>query len=531
MIIGIDLDNTIVDYRKSFWKTGLLTGILNEKNSVLFCKNNASFPSKVEIKNYLLSIENGEDLWETLQGQVYGKYIENASIYPGVVNFILHCKRRGVKIYIISHKTEFGHNDTTKTPLRSSALDFLDRRNLISNFSGIESDDIFFFNNRIDKVKKIGDLRCNYFIDDLPIVFFQKSFPTNTKKILFDINSKKMNSWKAINDFFFGEIKNADIKYYIQLHTENNVKIVKKIKGGGNSNVYKIKLDNNMEFAGKLYPDPTFDDRGRIENEVKAYNYLNCNNINLVPKVIWSNNDLNFGLFEWVEGHQIKEVKNNYIINAAEFVESLEKLSQKAIYFDFQLASAACLSGKMIEDQIRKRYEHIYKFSLNNNELNSFLKGDFSKIFEEILLSSKKIWPGDFSGKLSKKYQLLSPSDFGFHNSIFSENKLKFIDFEYFGWDDPVKLTSDFLLHPGMKLNSDYQKLWLAKMLKVFSKDKNFEKRLKASYRLYGLCWCLIILNVFLSSNKIEKRTNRLLESKKLLDYLYNLNRDELLNE
>ena len=26
---------------------------------------------------------------------------------------------------------------------------------------------------------------------------------------------------------------------------------------------------------------------------------------------------------------------------------------------------------------------------------------------------------------------------------------LTFVDFEYFGWDDPVKLTADMLLHPG----------------------------------------------------------------------------------
>ena len=97
MIIGIDLDNTIIDYRKSFWNTGLLTGAFNKQERALIHKNKDLIPSKDEIKKYLLSVDNGKYLWESLQGQVYGKYIENASIYPGVVNFILHCKRRKIK--------------------------------------------------------------------------------------------------------------------------------------------------------------------------------------------------------------------------------------------------------------------------------------------------------------------------------------------------------------------------------------------------------------------------------------------------
>ena len=39
----------------------------------------------------------------------------------------------------------------------------------------------------------------------------------------------------------------------------------------------------------------------------------------------------------------------------------------------------------------------------------------------------------------------LSPSDFGFHNVIVEKDKiLRFIDFEYAGWDDPAKMVSDF---------------------------------------------------------------------------------------
>ena len=44
--------------------------------------------------------------------------------------------------------------------------------------------------------------------------------------------------------------------------------------------------------------------------------------------------------------------------------------------------------------------------------------------------------------------QVFSPSDFGFHNALLKDNgKLCFLDFEYFGRDDPVKLMADFIWH------------------------------------------------------------------------------------
>ena len=93
----------------------------------------------------------------------------------------------------------------------------------------------------------------------------------------------------------------------------------------------------------------------------------------------------------------------------------------------------------------------------------------------------------------------MSPSDFGFHNCLRSDKGiLNFIDFDYFGWDDPVKLTADFIWHPAMNLDSELKENWKAAMLNLFSNDPQFESRLNAAMPLYGLRWALIILNEFL---------------------------------
>ena len=74
-----------------------------------------------------------------------------------------------------------------------------------------------------------------------------------------------------------------------------------------------------------------------------------------------------------------------------------------------------------------------------------------------------------------------------------------FIDFEYFGWDDPVKLTADFLQHPGMSLDDALQARFKAGAVGVYGKhDPAFAQRLDLHFPLIGLRWCMILLNEFL---------------------------------
>ncbi|MDC0553474.1 hypothetical protein OAO49_01065 [Candidatus Pseudothioglobus singularis] len=165
-----------------------------------------------------------------------------------------------------------------------------------------------------------------------------------------------------------------------------------------------------------------------------------------------------------------------------------------------QLASESCLSVKELLLQIDKRFAKLNDLK-NEPDLKKFLNNDFKPLFDE--LNSKIISDWNFSwnydNDLPKELQLLSPSDFGFHNAINSKNNgIIYIDFEYFGWDDPVKLTSDFIWHAGMDIESESKAAWLKGMQNIFSDDINFNSRFKLCHPLFGLRWCMILLNEFL---------------------------------
>ena len=103
--------------------------------------------------------------------------------------------------------------------------------------------------------------------------------------------------------------------------------------------------------------------------------------------------------------------------------------------------------------------------------------------------------------------RVLSPSDFGAHNAIRRpDGSLAFVDFEYFGWDDPVKLTADFLLHPAMRLTREQKERFAARVMGLFA-ESDAPARLPALLPLFAVRWICIVLNVFLPEHAGARRS------------------------
>ncbi len=111
--IGIDLDNTIIDYNPFFKK------YLNKKEIL---KSN-SF--KLEVKKKLIKSNKNENRWMKLQGKAYGECIDESKLYEGFLNFLSIAKHKKANIKIISHKTIFGHFDKKNIRLRERSINFL----------------------------------------------------------------------------------------------------------------------------------------------------------------------------------------------------------------------------------------------------------------------------------------------------------------------------------------------------------------------------------------------------------------------
>lgn len=198
MRIGIDFDNTVVSYNTLFYKVAVEQALVP-----------ADIPkSKLAVRDYLRKIDN-EPAWTELQGYVYGTKMGDAKAYPLVIEFVKFARDKDISIAIVSHKTKYPFIGP-KYDLHESARCWIANTLMDGDISLIEPDNVFFELTKEDKIARIADIECDYFIDDLPEILRMPGFPKNLKRILFDPEQiyktdrlyTKLGSWRDISAFF-----------------------------------------------------------------------------------------------------------------------------------------------------------------------------------------------------------------------------------------------------------------------------------------------------------------------------------------
>jgi Phosphotransferase enzyme family len=277
------------------------------------------------------------------------------------------------------------------------------------------------------------------------------------------------------------------------------VKRLQQVGGGRNSRVYRVEAGNET-FALKQYPSRQEDPRDRLGAEVSALQLMTRNGLTCVPRVVAVDKLRNFVLLSWIDGALASNVGADDIDQALAFLSQLRALTATAAMTVFPLASEACLSGSEIDRQIRRRSAQLSAIE-GEPALREFVETAYSAALTLHLAEARRKLADcgqSFDGELVQDRQTLVPSDFGFHNALRQSNgRLSFIDFEYFGWDDPVKLVADVLLHPGTPLSPELRRRFRAGAEGLYGLDPTFSRRLDALYPLFGLRWVLILLNEF----------------------------------
>lgn len=188
MIIGLDFDNTIVSYDALFHRVAVDEGLIAAD-----CP-----PRKSEIRDRLRA-EGREDRWTELQGQVYGERMGEAAAFPGALDFFRGAATRGIPLRIVSHRT--------KSPflgkpwdLHAAALSWIEGSGLLG---WIAREDIYFELTKAAKIARIQDLGCTHFVDDLPELLGDPSFPGDVARFHFDPagHSQPQAAWKQVRSW------------------------------------------------------------------------------------------------------------------------------------------------------------------------------------------------------------------------------------------------------------------------------------------------------------------------------------------
>lgn len=526
MKIGIDFDNTIICYDRIFKK------FANDHNIIIAPHQN---PKSV-VKAFLLQKPEGNFKWTSLQGEIYGNKLTEVEPYDGFLDFVDLSRERGHELCIISHKSIYN----TLKPYRDLhrvARNWLSE-NKVTNPSRLDKKACFFECTQREKILRIQKEKCDIFIDDLVAVFKNNDFPSCTYKILFGSRQRKhdsISSWREAFELIDKISKktnrqpqkkeiysNPTTSLTIDQHkaiiqkilgvTDEGETNLKSLSGGKNNKVYKA-ITNDGAFLAKAYYRNSNDSRNRQHNEVTFLRYLNQNKSKWTPKVIGNDFGHGISVFSWVEGSTLEEEKTVSLEiwkQCISFLNFIQNLRNSPLAKNLPPASESAFSYQEHLGILQKRHDSWLQIAESSaaetlpNEIKKLIFNEIENNYCE--LSSCLVRHPDFTRKLTREEQIVSPSDFGLHNAILQNNtQLRFIDFEYAGWDDPAKMLADFFAQPRITAPRQlygHFKHTLASYMPEQAKNL-FYQRLPLVDKIIRLKWCYIILN---SWHPVEKK-------------------------
>ncbi len=279
-----------------------------------------------------------------------------------------------------------------------------------------------------------------------------------------------------------------------QKYFKEKIENVNNLNHKGNNILFKISL-KNKNYLVKQY-STVMGDWNRATSEYNALTFLWEKGFRNIPKPIKIDEKENIAIYSFEEGKIInsKEVKKEDILEAVDFLSNLHKIEDKA----FHPARHACLSLMNYLDTLDRRIKPFLEFKPKDEiglKAKEFLDNKILPKIGEL----KKNFPKDssFKKQLELKDQVLTPADFGFHNIILTEKgKYIFLDFEYFGRDDPARQISDFINHDQSRdVKESLKQLFLKEYKEKTNFNNYFEKRLELIDPLIKMTWVLIYLN------------------------------------
>jgi hypothetical protein len=282
---------------------------------------------------------------------------------------------------------------------------------------------------------------------------------------------------------------------------------LEEVGGGRNSRVYRLTMEPQASYALKAYFRHASDGRARMDTEFASLAFLWENGVRDVPRPVAASEEDGLAIYAWIEGRKLapQEVTAPAIDAAIGFLARLADLRGRPGSRLLRPASEACFSGGALLENLSQRLAPLRGRA--DASLSAFLEGELVPALEWISDWSRKRAGAMFEPELDGAARTLSPSDFGFHNAL--ENpagEIFFLDFEYFGWDDPAKTICDFLLHPAMALPAELKRQFAKGAVQSLAGCAGLARRVEALYPLFGIKWCLILLNEFLPEQLLRRR-------------------------
>ena len=279
-------------------------------------------------------------------------------------------------------------------------------------------------------------------------------------------------------------------------------------RSGGNNRVFRLEMAEGPPLALKHYPS---DGRDRLGQEYDALSFLSRHGIMSTPRPIAKDSGAFCALYQWFDGEAaVLRPQDDDADQLADFLIELQKLRGAEGARTLRNSSASIFSPEEAIAQYEQRLDGLRRASQDHPDLCAFMDGSLVPSTAAAVRRLHRRYAElgrDPAADLPPAHRALSPSDFGLHNALRTDDgKLRFIDFEYFGWDDPVKLVTDTAIHPGSDLPDASANRLIERLSRTFEVgDDAFAIRKAVLYPVFGAIWCLIVLNAYLPESRSRR--------------------------
>ena len=259
-------------------------------------------------------------------------------------------------------------------------------------------------------------------------------------------------------------------------------------------------------FAKHYFASPE-DPRDRLGTEYGALQWLRARGVARIPAAVGIDREARCGVYEFLPGTPASRqpASDRDVEEAVAFLAELRTLARQSGPDVAAAASEAYLSIGAVIEHVLARAERLRAVpgeAPQADALRGFMTSRFTPFAASLAAWTTAEICGDGLSRdedLPLAARTLSPSDFGFHNALRDgEGRLTFVDFEYFGWDDPAKTIADFLLHPAMEMTGAQRRAFAAGITALFDDAPQLAARARLLYPWFGLNWALILLNEYL---------------------------------
>jgi hypothetical protein len=289
---------------------------------------------------------------------------------------------------------------------------------------------------------------------------------------------------------------------------------LQRLAGGANNAVFRAVWAGRSYLLKQFFSHPR-DPRDRYGAEVAFVEFAWEHGLRALPRLLARCSTSRLAVFEFIDGRSVRaeDIDADLIGQAVGFLQELFAAQASCASRSLPPAAESCFSLSQHLACVDRRIERLAAIRPESDldqETHRLVKNvlrprwrEVRHAFNQACLRSGR----SLVAELGPEERCLSPSDFGFHNAMLETGgRLRFLDFEYAGWDDPAKLLCDFHCQVELPVSRPLWQEFLGRILELLPHADRVAWRVERLLPVYQLKWCCIVLNEFLPEGRARRQ-------------------------